>query len=235
MQQFFEELANAFSKHNINLTENQKQDFYNYYCLLIEWNNKFNLTAITQQKDVIYKHFLDSISSANLIKENSFILDIGAGAGFPSLPLKILRPDLKIVMLDSVNKKILFLQEVINSLKLSNTNAIHTRAEDLAQKLEYRESFDYVVSRAVSRLNTLAEYALPFLKQSGKLIAYKSIDTEEEIEEAKKAFSILGGKLEKIEDVSYEENIRKLVLVLKTFKTPNKYPRSGNKPRLQPL
>ena len=235
MQQFLEEIENIFLKNKIVLSQKQKEDFYNYYCLLIEWNNKFNLTAITEQKDVIYKHFLDSVSSANLIKENSYVLDIGAGAGFPSLPLKILRPDLKIVMLDSVNKKVLFLQEVVKNLKLNNVFAVHARAEDLAQKKEYRESFDYVVSRAVSRLNTLAEYSLPFLKQNGKLIAYKSVDTEIEIEESKNAFNILGGKVDKIEDVSYEKNDRKLIVILKTFKTPNKYPRSGNKPRLQPL
>lgn len=235
MQQFFNEIESAFSKYKISLTEKQKTDFYNYYNLLIEWNNKFNLTTITQQKDVIYKHFLDSVSAASLIKENSYILDIGAGAGFPSLPLKILRPDLKIVMLDSVNKKVVFLQEVIKSLSLQNVLAVHTRAEDLAQKTDYRERFDFVVSRAVSRLNTLAEYALPFLKQSGKLIAYKSVDTEQEIEEAKKALNILGGKVEEVNDVSYEENERKLVVILKTFKTPNKFPRGGNKPRLQPL
>lgn len=235
MQQFFEEIENAFSKQNINLTNLQKEQFYNYYSMLVEWNQKFNLTAITEKKDVIYKHFLDSVSAYNLLKENSYILDVGAGAGFPSLPLKILRPDLKIVMLDSVNKKITFLQEVIKNLKLSNVVALHTRAEDLAQKKEYRENFDYVVSRAVSKLNTLCEYTLPFLKQNGKLVAYKSVDSELEILEAKNALNILGGKVEEVKDVSYEDNDRKLIIVLKTFKTPNKYPRGGNKPRLQPL
>lgn len=235
MQQFFEEIENAFSKQNINLTNLQKEQFYNYYSMLVEWNQKFNLTAITEKKDVIYKHFLDSVSAYNLLKENSYILDVGAGAGFPSLPLKILRPDLKIVMLDSVNKKITFLQEVIKNLKLNNVVALHTRAEDLAQKKEYRENFDYVVSRAVSKLNTLCEYTLPFLKQNGKLVAYKSVDSELEILEAKNALNILGGKVEEVKDVSYEDNDRKLIIVLKTFKTPNKYPRGGNKPRLQPL
>ena len=235
MQQFFEEIEIAFSKQNIKLNNEQKEKFYNYYLLLLEWNKKFNLTAITEKRDVIYKHFLDSVSAYNIIEQNAFVLDVGAGAGFPSLPLKILRPDLKIVMLDSVNKKITFLQEVIKNLKLNSIEAIHTRAEDLAQKKEYRECFDCVVSRAVSKLNTLCEYTLPFLKQNGKLIAYKSMEAEEEIQEAKNALNIIGGKITEIKDVSYEENNRKLIVVLKTFKTPSKYPRGGNKPRLQPL
>ena len=151
------------------------------------------------------------------------------------MPLKILRPDLKVVLLDSVNKKVVFLQEVINKLKLQNVVALHTRAEDLAKKVEYREKFDYVVSRAVSKLNTLSEYSLPFLKTNGKLVAYKSLDAEQEIVDAKNALSILGGKVKEIKDVSYENNDRKLIIIIKHFKTPNKYPRSGNKPRLQPL
>lgn len=235
MQQFFEEIEKAFLKQNIKLNQEQKEKFYNYYNLLLEWNQKFNLTAITERQEVIYKHFLDSVSAYNKLEKNSYILDVGAGAGFPSLPLKILRPDLKVVMLDSVNKKITFLQEVIKNLKLDNVKALHTRAEDLAQKEEYRENFDYVVSRAVSKLNTLCEYTLPFLKQNGELIAYKSVDSEQEIEESKNALNILGGKVIEVEDVSYEDNNRKLIVVLKTFKTPNKYPRGGNKPRLQPL
>ncbi|MBQ3047864.1 MAG: 16S rRNA (guanine(527)-N(7))-methyltransferase RsmG [Clostridia bacterium] len=235
MQVFFKDIDSAFSTINIKLTEQQKQQFYNYYTMLIEWNEKFNLTTITDKSDVIKKHFLDSCCGANFIKQNSYVLDIGAGAGFPSLPLKILRPDLKLVLIDSVNKKVTFLQEVINKLNLQNTTALHTRAEDFAKKSEYREGFDFVVSRAVSKLNTLSEYALPFLKQKGLLIAYKSIDTEHEIAESKNALNILGGKIKSVEDVSYEDNVRKLIFVQKNFKTPNKYPRSGNKPRLMPL
>jgi len=235
MQAFFDQIDASFSAIDIKLTDKQKQQFYDYYKLLIDWNNKFNLTAITEKTDVIKKHFLDSCCAVNLLKQNAYILDIGAGAGFPSLPLKILRPDLKVVLIDSVNKKVTFLQETIKALKLDNAIAVHTRAEDFAQKKEYRENFDYVVSRAVSKLNTLSEYALPFLKQNGLLVAYKSVDTENEIEESKNALNILGGKIKSIEDVSYEDNVRKIILVLKTFKTPTKYPRSGNKPRLMPL
>lgn len=235
MQAFFDQIDASFSAIDIKLTDTQKQQFYDYYKLLIDWNNKFNLTAITEKTDVIKKHFLDSCCAVNLLKQNAYILDIGAGAGFPSLPLKILRPDLNIVLIDSVNKKVTFLQEAIKVLKFDNAIAVHTRAEDFAQKKEYRENFDYVVSRAVSKLNTLSEYALPFLKQNGLLVAYKSVDTENEIEESKNALNILGGKIKSIEDVSYEDNVRKIILVLKTFKTPTKYPRSGNKPRLMPL
>ena len=234
-EEFLSTLKLAFSKKGIILTDKQSEDFYKYYSLLVEWNNKFNLTTITSLQDVIYKHFLDSVMSVDLIQKNARVLDIGAGAGFPSLPLKILRPDIKLSMLDSVNKKVTFLQEVSKQLNLSNVDAIHSRAEDLASKQNYREQFDVVVSRAVSRLNTLSEYCLPFLKIGGKMIAYKSLETQAEIAEAEPAIKILGGEKSKIIDVSFEDVNRTLVLISKKTKTPPKYPRGGNKPRLQPL
>ena len=232
---FFSRIEECFNKKDIKLTEEQKEKFFTYYNLLLEWNNKFNLTAITSMEDVIYKHFFDSVLGEKYIKQNAKIIDIGAGAGFPSIPLKILRPDIQIVMLDSVNKKITFLQEVIKVLNLENITAIHSRAEDLASKAEYREKFDATVSRAVSRLNTLCEYCLPFIKIGGEMIAYKSIEADVEVEESKKAISILGGKFKKIEDVSFDDFNRNLVFIAKISSTPIKYPRGQNKPRLMPL
>lgn len=232
---FIKKLVEIFDKNNIKLTTNQQEKFYQYYSLLLEWNEKFNLTTITSLEDVIVKHFLDSVLGKDLITQNSKIIDIGAGAGFPSLPLKIVRDDLSFYMVDSVNKKVTFLQECINKLNLSNVIAVHTRAEDLAKKSEFREGFDVSVARAVAQLNTLAEYCLPFVKVGGKMISYKSSEIEEEINNSKKAISILGGKIEKVNSFSLEGVERKIIEIKKNSTTPNKYPRSGNKPRLMPL
>ena len=234
-EQFYEQIKNVFNKHNINLTEKQVEDFYKYYTLLIEWNQKFNLTAITEQSEVITKHFLDSVICYNLLPQDAKIIDIGAGAGFPSFPLKILRPDLKITLIDSVNKKITFQQEVIKQLNFKNAEAIHTRAEDLAKNIKYRETFDACVSRAVAQLNTLAEYSLPFIKVGGTMFAYKANDVEEELKNSTKALSILGGKIKEIKVFNVDNVDRKIIIINKISKTQSKYPRPGNKPRLMPL
>ena len=234
-EQFCSEIKNVFNKHNINLTEKQVEDFYKYYSLLIEWNQKFNLTAITEQSEVIVKHFLDSVICYNLLPENAKIIDVGAGAGFPSFPLKILRPDLKITLIDSVNKKVTFQQEVIKQLNFANTEAIHTRAEDLAKNIKYRETFDACVSRAVAQLNTLVEYSLPFLKVGGKMFAYKANEIEEELNNSTKAISILGGSVKEKISFNVDNVDRKIIVINKVSNTPNKYPRPGNKPRLMPL
>ncbi len=232
---FKTEIKNVFLKNKIQLNEQQIILFEKYFNLLILWNDKINLTTITKQNEVIIKHFLDSCLTINLIKDNSKIIDIGAGAGFPSIPLKILNPTLEVVLIDSVNKKVNFINEVIKTLDLSNIKVFHYRAEDLAYKNEYRENFDYVVSRAVAALNVLCEYSIPFLKVGGKLLAYKSIDYLNEINLAKNAIIVLNSKVEDVLKLNIENNERNIIIIKKVGKSPKKYPRQKNKPRLLPL
>lgn len=206
--------------------------FEKYYQMLIEWNNKFNLTAITEYEDVKIKHFADSLCGQRFIKSGATVLDIGAGAGFPSLPIKIIRDDIDLTLIDSVNKKVGFLNEVIRALNLNNARALHTRVEDFPKK----ESFDIVLSRAVASLNTLCEYALPFVKVGGLFIAYKSEKTEEEIELAKNALLILGGKIVDTTTEQVQDGIvRRLIVIEKVKNSPAKYPRTKNLPRVKPL
>lgn len=233
-EEFSKKITEKFKNFGKSLSDQQVQMFYDYYLLLIEWNQKFNLTAITDIDDVIEKHFLDSVLPFNDFKESN-IIDIGAGAGFPSIPLKIMFPEIKLVMVDSVNKKVTFLNEVINRLQLKNTTAIHSRIEDLANDKKFRHSFDACVCRAVAALNVLSEYALPFIKNGGHLYAYKSQNYIQEIEEAQKAIKILGGKVEKTDIFDLNGNTRVLISVLKTSPTPPKFPRGKNKPRLEPI
>ena len=232
---FREKLKSKFAEYNIALNDTQILQFEQYYNLLIEWNNKFNLTAITDEDEVIEKHFLDSVLPKTLFNENAKVIDIGAGAGFPSIPLKIMRPDLSFILIDSVNKKVTFINEVISKLKLNNTTAIHTRIEDLAVNPAYRECFDVCVSRAVARLNTLVEYSLPFVKLGGDMLAYKSKQIDDEIKEAKKAISILGGTIKELAVNNFDDNDRNVVVINKTSTTPAKYPRPKNLPRTKPL
>ena len=226
-------MKELFKKYNININEKEKLLFNNYYNDLIEKNKVMNLTAITEKNEVYTKHFLDSVLPLKNIKDNSKLLDVGSGAGFPGIPLKILNDTLNIVLLDSLNKRVNFLNEEIEKLGLSNIKAVHGRAEDYINVS--RETFDYVVSRAVARLNTLLEYCLPYVKLGGYFIAYKSMDTEEEINESKNALNILGGKIEKIDKINLEGNERTLIYIKKVKNTPNKYPRGRNKPKNQPL
>ena len=229
-----EKIKTKFEEYNLSLTEKQLQQFEHYYNLLIEWNNKFNLTAITELDAVIEKHFIDSVLPLSNLKQQK-VVDIGAGAGFPSIPLKIMNPDIELVMVDSVNKKVTFLQAVIEVLGLTNTRAIHSRVEDLGLNPNFREKFDIVVARAVASLNTLCEYTLPFVRLGGKFVAYKSIEVENELENAKKAIQILGGNLKSVEKFEIGENTRAIVTITKSTKTPPKYPRGKNKPRLEPI
>lgn len=232
---FEDELIAIFDRYHYKLSNEQVILFKKYYDLLIEWNEKFNLTTITSQKDVIVKHFLDSVTALSFIPQGSSVLDLGCGAGFPGIPLKIMRPDIKLTLVDSVNKKIMFLDEVITSLSLKDVVAIHVRAEDLAIKDAFREKYDVVLSRAVANMSTLSEYCIPFVQIDGVFIAYKSKDWQLELEQSQNAIKILGGKVCKKVEFDIENNQRCLIIVEKKSKTPKNYPRSKNKPRISPL
>lgn len=206
--------------------------FNRYAEMLRERNEKINLTAITEPEEVKVKHFLDSCSAAELLPGGASVLDIGSGAGFPGLPLKIVRPDLTVTLLDSVNKKVAFMNDVVAELKLSGVTAVHARIEDFPHKGEY----DAVVSRAVAELSTLAEYALPFVKIGGAFIAYKSEKAESEAEAAASAITLLGGRIREIREAFVAAGLtRKLIIIDKIAPTPPKYPRGKNLPRLKPL
>lgn len=200
--------------------------------MLIEENQKYNLTRITDEDEIDLKHFKDSLTVLNYIKEKDKVLDIGSGPGFPGIPLRI-EKDFDLTMIDSVNKKVNFMNMVIEELGLKNTRAIHTRAEDFAK--DNREKFDVVVSRAVANLSTLAELSLPFVKLGGIFIAMKGPKADSEIEDAKKALKTLGGKIIRIDEVNLEDNERKNIIIKKVKNTPKKYPRGKNLPKKDPL
>lgn len=224
-------VINEFKKINININTDIAQKFIDYYNLLIEWNNKFNLTAITKFEDVVIKHFVDSAKGLQYIKGNS-LCDVGAGAGFPSLPLKILNGQLNITMVDSLKKRITFLEEAVNVLKLDNCRCLHLRIEDA---LALRESFDTVTARAVAPLPLLCEYTLPFVKKGGIFIAYKT-DTEKEVDRAKNALHILGGEISKIDSYTLGEGYKRALIIIKKVKTTdNKYPRRQGRAKKAPL
>ena len=224
---------------NITLNENQLCQFMRYYELLIEWNEFMNLTAITDFDEVLKKHFIDSLSLVKACNDfySKSLIDVGTGAGFPGLPLKIVFPELKITLLDSLNKRVNFLQAVIEELELENIEALHGRAEDFSKKENLREKFDLCVSRAVANLATLSEYCLPYVKIDGRFISYKSEKITDEIDEAKTAISILGGKIEnQVEFMIPGSDIyRNLVVISKIEKTPDKYPRKAGIPAKNPL
>ena len=202
--------------------------FDKYKDLLLEWNEKINLTAITEEKDIIIKHFTDSLTCLKYIDDNASILDVGTGAGFPGVPLKIMRDDCDITLLDSLNKRIKYLNDVIDKLNLQKISAIHGRAEELGKKKEYREKFDIVTARAVANMRVLSEYCLPFVKIGGSFIAMKGSNVEEELKEAESVIEKLGGKVENVEKIvlnSNEEIIHHIVEIKKIKNTPNDYPR----------
>lgn len=223
----------------VELNEKQLSQFLRYYEMLIDWNEKINLTAITEFEEVLKKHFLDSISIGRFFKLNGkvSILDIGTGAGFPGIPIKIAFPDTKITLLDSLNKRVIFLNEVIKELSLENITALHGRAEDFAKKEDMREQFDFCVSRAVANLSSLSEFCLPYVKVGGTFISYKSEKAKEELVASENAISILGGG-----NVETDEFLlpgtdfkRTFVIIEKTKVTPKKYPRKAGTPVKQPL
>ena len=224
-------------KNNIEISNNAIDSLELYGNLLLEWNEKINLTAITEPKEVVLKHFIDSLSLLKIIdpKQNESLIDIGTGAGFPGMVIKILRPELNVTLLDGHAKRFIFLEDLQAKLGLSTKN-LHIRAELAAKDSSYREAFDYATARAVARLNTLCEYCLPCVKKGGKFIAMKGPGAEEELTEAKRAIGILGGKNEKlILEKLPEDNTRNFIVVEKLLSTPEKYPRASAKISKNPL
>ena len=235
-KEFYNEFSIYAKKLEIKITEKEIESFYTYMRFLLEWNNKINLTAITDEKEIILKHFIDSISVNKYIENKKLIMDIGTGAGFPGIPLKILNKDTKFVLIDSLNKRINFLEEVKNKLDINELDLIHSRVEDLAQKSEYREKADVAVSRAVAGLRVLVEYMLPFVRKDGYCICMKGPNISEELKDAEKAINILGGKIETIENMILPENLeRNIIVIRKVNNTPLKYPRKAGIPSKQPI
>ena len=239
MEYNLSKFKDTLSEWNIELDENQIQQFVQYYEMLIEKNKVMNLTTITEFDQVIEKHFLDSISLglAMNLHQNLKMIDLGTGAGFPGIPLKIAFPELQITLADSLNKRVLFLQEVIDALKLTKIEAVHGRAEELARNVGYREQYDLCVSRAVANLATLSEYCLPFISLGGKFVSYKSGEIEEEVNDAKKAIATMGGKVSDIHQFTFGDNElhRSFVVIKKVKKTPKTYPRKAGTPSKQPI
>ena len=234
----------GLSDLGIRLTETQRQQFLDYYKLLIQWNSFMNLTAITEFDEVVTRHFLDSLSLVKAVEKETLengtvrrMIDVGTGAGFPGIPLKIVFPSLEVCLLDSLNKRVRFLREAAETLNLTGIEAVHGRAEDYGKNPDYRENFDLCVSRAVANLSLLSEYCLPFVKQGGLFVSYKSGNIREELEQSGKAVEILGGKTEQtcFFRLAETDMDRSLVCIRKVKATPKKYPRKAGVPAKEPL
>lgn len=232
-------LKDELNKLNIYMDDNQINQLLQYFDILIEKNKVMNLTAITEYDEFVYKHIIDSLSLVRVydLDQDISVIDVGTGAGFPGIPLKIAFPKLKIVLLDSLNKRVQFLNEVIAKLGLSNIEAVHGRAEDYGNNSKYREQFELCVSRAVANLAVLSEYCIPFVKKDGYFISYKSSNIQEELESSKKAIYVLGGTIYKVDlfQLAGTDIDRALVMIKKESKTAKKYPRSSGKPSKEPI
>ena len=236
-EQFVQEL----SKRNFKLNEKQINQFNQYFTSLIEANQHVNLTRITEENDVYLKHFFDSVTPLfmfdELFKSGSELCDVGAGAGFPSIPLKIIKPEIKVTIVDSLGKRLTFLQELVDKLDLKDVTLVHGRAEDVGQNKQYREQFDLVTARAVANMAVLSEYCLPLVKKDGNFIALKGPKADEELKDSQKAITTLGGKVSEVEELQlpYSSEERTLILVQKVKMTPKKYPRQAGTPHRKPI
>ena len=234
----YEEFRKEFTKYNklFEISENEIEKFYQYMKLLLEWNEKINLTAITDEEEIIKKHFIDSLTISKLIKEDTSVVDVGTGAGFPGMPLAITKK-VNVTLVDSLNKRINFLNIVKDSIKLENVNTVHSRAEEVGQNEKYREKFDYAVSRAVAPINVLLEYMLPLVKVGGYCLCMKGPKVIDEMQGIENVAEKLGGKHIKLEELEIpgEESRKNVIIVKKVEKTNKKYPRKPGTPAKQPL
>ena len=224
-------------KEIMNISEKEANQFDKYMQLLLEWNEKINLTAITEPDQIILKHFIDSTTILKYIKDNDKVIDIGTGAGFPGIPIKIMNETLDITLVDSLNKRVNFLNEIIQSLELDKIQVIHARAEELGRNKEHREVYDVAVSRAVANLSTLLEYLMPFVKVGGICICMKGPNIEEELKTAENAIIELGGKLEKVDNfyLPNSDIERNIIIIRKIKKIKDKYPRKAGTPAKEPI
>jgi len=236
-EEFLKKLYEKAKMIGVEIDESELEKFYQYMNVLLDWNTKINLTAITDPEEIILKHFIDSITINRHILEGQKVIDIGTGAGFPGIPLKILNNKTNFTLVDSLNKRILFLDTVKDEIHLENISCIHARVEDLSQDKEYREVFDIITSRAVARLNILVEYMLPFIKIGGKCICMKGPEIEEEVKEAEKAIKLLGGNIIDIEKIVLPNSDieRNIILIEKKSQTPLQYPRRAGIPSKNPI
>ena len=236
LKEFKEIFVNESKDLNLEINDKQLELFYQYMNGIIDWNDKINVTAITDEKMFIVKHFVDSLAINKFVAQAKSIIDIGTGGGFPGIPLKIMNYDKKVTLIDSVNKKLNVIRDITKDMDLGELEILHSRAEDLASKQEYREAYDIATTRAVSNFSTILEYMLPFIKVGGYAICMKGPNYTEEFEEAKVAIEVLGGKFDSIERLNVGNELERNIIIIKKVKnTPKKFPRGQGKPLKEPI